>query len=555
MRRLNLSLVCVAVFLASALFLQAQEPKRLVLDSPPRDPLAGLGYQRPSARQIVAPSGFRDYVANGKLHLSLEDAIRLALANNTDVRLDHTPIETSLDQVQRAHGAFDPAVNTGFNATRASQPAYTQLQGAPTVSSLTQNAVAGIAQKLETGAAVQLSVNSTKISTNSSFNFFNPSVFSTFSFSFTQPLLRDFGLFPNRAPIFIAQSNLNQSRDTFQAEVNDIVQSVVDQYWAVVQSRENLAVQQKSLAQAQQSYDHDKRSLELGALPPLDIYRSESQVAQRRVSVIQAQYAVMQAEDHFRHVIGADLDPNIDALDLDLTEKPQPSGALVTIDIPTALKEALANRPEIESVREQLTNDRTGIRLARNGLRPDLSLTGSYTSSGLGGNEINTAVTPPVVVSTGGFGDSLHQAFGFGYPTYQMGFTLALPIRNRVAKANLGDALASQRHDLYFERQLHQTIALDVTDSVHQLEESKLSMAAAKVSYDLAQKNLAAEQRKYELGAEQIFFVLEAQTELAQAEQTLVDAEVAYQMAVTSVDHATGGLLVRYHVEIANLSQ
>lgn len=556
MKRLPVLLALTLAFIFGTSLLRAQQPKRAAPAlPPPQTPLAHMTFQRPSAAQIVAPSGFRDYVANGKLHLSLEDSIRLALANNTDIRLDHTPIETSQDQALRAHGPFDPSLNTGFNATRAAQPAFSQLQGAPTVSSLTQNAQVGVSQKLETGTQLQLSLNSQKVSTNSSFNFFNPSVFSTFNFSFSQPLLRGFGFFPNRAPILIAQRNLNQARDTFEAEVNDVVQSVVNDYWAVVEARENLAVQKKSLAQAQQSYDHDKRSLSLGALPPLDIYRSESQVAQRRVVVIQAQYAVMQAEDQFRHAIGADIDPNIRALDLDLTEKPEPSGTLMSIDIATALKRALSNRPEIESVREQLAVDRDNIRLAHNNLRPDLSLTGSYQSSGLGGNEINTSITPPEVISTGGFGDSLHQVFGFGYPTYEMGFSLTLPIGNRAAKADLGDALASRRHDLYSQRQLHQAITLDVTNSVHRLERTKLTMAAAKISYDLAQKNLQAEQRKYELGAEQIYFVLEAQTELAQAEQTLVDAEVAYQMAVTSVDHATGALLDRYHVEIAGLAR
>ncbi len=367
--------------------------------------------------------------------------------------------------------------------------------------------------------------------------------------------MRNRGIFPNRAPIVIAQRNLSQARDNFEAEVNNIIQSVVALYWNVVQARENLAVQKKSLAQARQSYAHDKRALDLGALSPLDIYSSQSQMALRRVTVIQAQYALVQAEDNFRNVIGADVDPHIRALALDLTDSPRPSGALFSTDISTALAKALTNRPEIESVREQLLNDETGVRLARNQLEPNLSLTGTFQSNGLGGDEINSAVTPPVIISPGGFGDALHQVFGFGYPVYGAGFTLTFPIKNRAAQANLGDALVARRHDLYSERQIRQVITLDVTNAVHQLEESKLSTEAAKISYDLAQKNLQAEQRKYELGAGQIQFVLQAQTDLAQAEQSLVNAQVGYQLAVTAVEHATGGLLGRFHVEIGNLTR
>jgi len=507
--------------------------------------------------QTALPSaqGFRDYVVGGKLRLSVENAIRLALANSTDVHLARSPIDLAKYAIESAKAPFDPGVSAGFNSTRSNAPAYTQLQGAPTVSTLNQQATLGYNQTFKTGTNVQVGVESQKLSTNSSFNFFNPSVNADFSFTFSQPLLRNRGVFPNTAPIVIAQRNLSQARANFEAEVNNIIQLVVARYWNVVQARENLAVQKKSLAQAQQSYDRDKHALELGALPPLDIYSSQSQVAQRRVTVIQAQYALMQAEDNFRNAIGADLDPNIRALDLDLTDTPQPGGAMFSTDIPAALAKALANRPEIESVREQLMNDQTGVRLAHNQLEPDLSLTGIFQSNGLGGDEINTAVTPPVVISPGGFGDALHQVFGFGYPVYGMGFNFSFPIKNRAAEASLGDALVARRHDLYSERQIRQIITLDVTNAVHQLEESKLSTEAAKISYNLAQKNLQAEQHKYELGAGQIQFVLQAQTELAQAEQSLVDAQVGYQLAVTAVEHATGGLLDRFHVEIAGLAR
>jgi outer membrane protein len=514
-----------------------------------------LALREHSQTALPAPQGFRGYIVDGKLRLSVEDAIRLALANNTDVQLDRSPIGFAKDAIQRAHSPFDPGVTAGFNATRANSPSYSQLQGAPTVSTLTQQAGLGWNQTFETGTNVQFGLSSDKLSTNSTFNFFNPSVNGNFSFNFSQPLLRNRGLFPNRAPIFIAQRNLSQERDNFEAEVNNIIQSVVALYWNVVQARENLAVQKKSLAQAQQSYDRDKRALDLGALSPLDIYSSQSQMAQRRVTVIQAQYALVQAEDNFRNVIGADVDPHIRALDLNLIDSPQPSGALFSTDISAALAKALASRPEIASVREQLLNDKTSIRLARNQLEPDLSLTGTFQSNGLGGNEINTSVTPPVVISPGGFGDALYQVFGFGYPVYGAGFTLSFPIKNRAAQASLGDALVAQRHDLYSERRVRQVITLDVSNAVHQLEESEVAMQAAKISYDLSDKNLQSQQRKYELGAGQIQFVLQAQTDLAQAEQSLVNAQVGYQLAVTDVEHATGDLLSRFHVEIGNLAR
>ncbi|HUJ30400.1 MAG TPA: TolC family protein [Candidatus Acidoferrum sp.] len=504
---------------------------------------------RPKGRmEIEEPAGFVDYVVDGNLTLSLDDTIRLALANNTDIRIDHSQIETARDSLQRALAPFDPTAGSSFNTFRQLSPQYTQLGGAPTLSSLTQTTQVGVVQTLETGTNYQVTFNSSKNSTNSSYDFFSPAYVTALSFTFTQPLLRGFGLFVNRAPIIIAQRGLAQSRANFEAEVNDLLLQVVTDYWNVIQARDNLTVQKESLDEAQKSYDRDKHSLELGALPPLDIYRSESQVASRRVSVIQAEYALKQSEDVLRRDLGADIDPNIRALDLDLTEKPAPSGELMTIDIPTAIDKALNYRPEIESTRQQLATDDANIRVAHNGLLPNLSLSGTYQTNGL--NEVITNGA----VSAGSFGTAMNQMFGFGYPGYGFALSLSYPFRNHQAQANMGDALAAKRRDLYFERQLHQAITLNTTNAVHQLEESKLSMEAAKVALDLAQKTLQAEQHKYELGAETVFFVLEAQTELTQAEQTLLQAQVGYQLATAAVDHATGGLLVRLRVQITNLS-
>jgi outer membrane protein TolC len=234
---------------------------------------------------------------------------------------------------------------------------------------------------------------------------------------------------------------LNQARAIFQAEVNDIVLQAVGNYWNVVLARESLTVQRKSYEEAQKSYDHDKKALSLGALPPLDIYRSEAQVASRRVGVIQAEYALKQAEDQFRQVVGADLDAAIRVLDLELTDQPEPLGTLPSTDIPSTLARALANRPELAATQQQLASDELSIRLAHNSLKPDLELSGFYSGNGVAGDRFNTAVPPQLIKS--GLGDSLSQSFHFTYPAYGASLSLTLPIKNHNAEANLADADSS----------------------------------------------------------------------------------------------------------------
>jgi outer membrane protein len=442
-------------------------------------------------------------------------------------------------------------VTSLYNVTDVTAPAVSAIQGTGgqnvNVKNTTQFAQFNYSQTLESGTNFQGGVTSYNYFTNNSLNFLNPYITSALVFQVTQPLLRNGWLFANQAPLVIARRNLQQSQASFAAEVNNNILQAVEQYWAVVQARGNLEVARSSMDAAEATYKRDKRALELGALPPLDIYRSESQVASRRVSVIQSEYALKQAEDTLRLTIGASQDPYFQALDVELTEKPDPEGELRSTDEATALQQAMSKRPEFDAARAALANDQTRIRLAHNHLLPELDLFGYYASNGVGGTQFSN--TGERMTSS-----SFNQLVGFGYPTYQAQLSLSLPIRNRAAKAEMGNALVSRRNDLYTQRQIQEQITFDVSNAVHQLEQTKLSIVAAKDALDLTKKTMAAEQRKYELGSGTIFLVLEAQTEVATAEQSLLQAEVGYQIAVAGLDHATGELLQPYHVQIAELT-
>jgi len=534
--------------LAAGLAARAQSPESY----------RGMLTARVRADKLPPPAHLQDYVKDGKLSLGLRDAVLLTLENNSNVQIEETQIETQKFNLLGQFQPFDPIIQSGLNINRTSSPAYSQIQGvgltaSSVFNSLTQYGTVSYAQTFTPGTIINASISSTKSSVNDSFYFFNPNFASQFIFNFTQPLLRGAGRFANTALVKIARKSLEQSRSTFEAEVNDQILVTVGQYWTVVQARGSLDVEQKSKKLAEASYDRDKRSLELGALPPLDIYRSESEVAARKVEVIQAAYALTQAEEALRQTIGADRDPQMNAMELELTEKPETTGELESVDIETALAQALNQRPEVDAAKDSLANDATSIRLAKNQLEPQLSLQGTYQSNGLGGNQYNLSTGQ--LIAPGGFGSSMSQLFGFGFPGYGGQLQLTLPVRNRGGQATLGNALVSRTHDLYFEGQVREQIARQVRDAVHQLEEAKQALAAGTASFDLAQKTLASEQRKFELGAETNFFVLDAQARVAQAELSLLQTQVNYRIALASVEHATGDLLGPYHVQIAELSK
>jgi outer membrane protein TolC len=513
--------------------------------------------QQVKSGKLSPPAHVQDYVIDGKLHLRLQDAVRLALENNSNIRIEETQVEAQKFSLLGAYKPFDPLIQSIANINRLSYSGYSQLQGVgntnAALNTLSQTVQASYTQTFISGTNIFAGFSSNRTSTNNSFYFLNPYVNSTVTLQFTQPLLRNAGRFANTAPLVIARRVLQQSRAGFEAQVNDAILQVVTQYWTVVQARGSFDVEQRSLALAESSYQHDKRALELGALPPLDIYRSQSEVAARRLQAIQSEYILKQAQEAFRFSIGVDQDPALAALDLDLVEKPEPEGEIENVDPVEILRKALVARPEIAAANAALANDETSIRLAHNGLKPDLSLTGFYQTNGIGGNlyDLNTGR----LISQGGLGTSFDQMFGFGFPGYGGTLTLNLPLRNRAAKANLGTALVARRHDLYTSQITREEIVRQVQDSVHLLEEAKLTLAAGKESLDLARKSLTAEQRKYELGAETNFFVLDSQTKLAQSELSLLQTQISYQIARATVDRATGSLLEPYHVQIAELSQ
>lgn len=488
-------------------------------------------FAKPQQFTLQLPGTLRDLVQDGNLRLTVGDLARLVTARNTQVWLARLEVQGAEPAVMRAAAPFDARFIGSFNTSRASSPTSTALDA---TTQLNQNTQFNYQQLFTSGTSYQVGVSGVKTASNNSFVFLNPSIRAVLNVNLSQPLLRNRGFFVQRAPLVIARINRQVSRSRFEQIITEQLQAAENQYWDTVQARENLVVLRNSLALAEKSYERDKRALELGALPPLDIFRSQAEVANRRVQVTTAEYQLKQQEDALRRLIAADLDPAVRNLPVDLVDAPGGSLATAGMEMDAAVERALRRRPEIDILRRQQVIEDTNVRVAANSLRPDLRLGGNYASSGLGGN---------TGVLTGGLADALRQVMEFNSPTYGFSLTLNLPIRNRQAEADMATAEISQRRNLYQQRDMEQQIILDVRNAVNRLEQSKANIAGSKAARDLAAKNLEAEQRKYDLGATTIFFVLEAQQRASDAETQLLNATVAYQKAATSLYRSTGSLL------------
>lgn len=242
-----------------------------------------------------------------------------------------------------------------------------------------------------------------------------------------------------------------------------------------------------------------KKELELGAISPLDIYQPEANYASAEIQVLQARYRLQQFEDGLRRQMGADLDAKYRNMPIVLTETPLPPNDDKEIDREAAVSKAVRLRPDLRANIERISQDDLVLKQVSNALLPDLSLRGSYASTGRGG-DFYPRDTGAFVVR-GGFIDALDQAFSFNYPIYQFGLTLRLPIRDRRAAADFADAVITKRQDVLSQRSLEQTIRQQVLNAASQVESSKASVKLAAVARDLAQKQLDAEQKKYDRSA------------------------------------------------------
>ena len=143
----------------------------------------------------------------------------------------------------------------------------------------------------------------------------------------------------------------------------------------------------------------------------------------------------------------------------------------------------------------------------------------------------------------GGIADALGQMFGFGYPTYYAGLTLNLPIKNRAASAAMATATVQKKTDMLNLRNQQQAIRLNILTGVTKLEGAKEQLKLAKTAMDFAQKNLDAENTKFQLGTEINQNVINAQNVLVQAESAVVTNQIGVRLNLLNLLTQTGELL------------
>lgn len=286
-----------------------------------------------------------------------------------------------------AVSSYDPAITASVGAEHQTTPlANLQIYGVPSLQSNTGIATFSYAQAFPTGTSITFQFDDNRQATNSPFLFLSPATSSMFRFSIQQELLAGFGFGPNLRYLRIARNNKKISDIAFKDQVIATVTQIENIYWDLVSAYEQTQVNEQSSAFAQQSLDNARKQLKLESIPEIDVMRAEAELSKRDQDLTVARTSLQLQETLMKNAVTKNLsDPILEAMPVIPTDRMQTEQTQVLSPIQDLIAEALQNRPELAETEVDLVNRQISRKAARNALLPSLSLVGFYGGSGLAG--------------------------------------------------------------------------------------------------------------------------------------------------------------------------
>src|SRR5271170_6243575 len=552
-------------------------------------------------------------IQDGKLMLSLDDAISLALENNLNISVERFVPWISETQLLKAQAggipqslstqqvvlgsspsvSFDPVLSVGYSWQHANVPVNNPfISGTGTGTDIlvvNQNYSAvnfGYTQGFHTGTNFSVTLNTARSATNEPDVFFNPAFTPILTATLSQPLLNGFGILPNTRYIIEQKNTIKAANSQFAQQVIAVVTQTSDDYWELVYDRENVKVEEAAVGVSHKLWEDNKKQLEIGTMAPLDVLTAESQLATDQQNLIVAQTTKLQQEtvllnDIAKSLLAKDVAGN----EIVPTTPISTPDVVENISLQDAVQEAWKKRPELYQADLNLKNSRIEVKATRNALLPSLNAYIQYQAQGLNGTGINTTNVPgsfvadtgaplvgpdgvPLIIGAneafvgvpatttslahGGVSDALSDVFKNQYPTYSAGITLTMALRNRSAQADSARAQFDERQLQVQYRQTENTIVINVRNAIIALQQDRSQVAAAGKARDLAQQTLDAEQKKYQLGSSTSYQVVLRSRDLTAAQGTALRAQANLAEASVLFNQAMGRTLEVQHITVAD---
>jgi outer membrane protein len=602
----TISIFSVLTLLASQCL--AQEPPQV---EKPHGPLLIRSYL-PAITSPVNLSNsdhLHSLIRAGRLYLTVQDAIALAIENNLDLEVDrYGPLgaEWNLERAQgggplrgvtngnslvnqvtsgqgvlgsevaaglaqntssgggSAGGAtvtqigpvtqnLDPVLQNGTSFSHTTYPyPITYVSGTPTLISTQHVYDTFVQEGLLSGGYVQVSANESYEKQNAPTDYLNPSVEPVVQIYLRHNLLQGFGNGVNGRFISVAQKNIQAAQETFRSQLLNLVANVSNLYWDLVTDDDDLAVRQRALDQAQKVYDDTRKQIELGVVPRFEASRAQSGVSNSRQLLAIAQATAQQQENLLKNAISRNglEDELLDAaqvVTLDRIEIPDQDSLPSLREL---VATALANRPDIALSK---INDETAEISAKgtaNGVLPSLQAFAAVSAAGLSGTSAPYQGVAPDPYYVGGLGNALGQVFRDDFPSRRVGALFAGTIHNRVAQGDYGIEQLQLRQGDVVERRNQNQLVVDISNYMVALRQARSRYSQAVDSRKLLEELLEKSQQAFSFGAATIGDLEAAQTALVSAQETEVATRSAYSHARISLDQVLGKTLDVNHVSV-----
>ncbi len=448
--------------------------------------------------------------------------------------------------------SYDPIVTATSGLEHLTQPlANLQVFGVPQLHLNTTVANFNYSQAFSTGTNFSFEVDNNRQTTNSIYSSLSPQLGTYYRVTVTQQLLAGFGTGPNLRYLRIAKNNKKISDIAFKSQVIATLTQIANIYWDLVSAYEGERVTEQSYAFAQQNLGNAQKQLQLEAIPAMDVMRAEAEVSRRDQDLTIARTNLQLQESLLKNALTKNLDdPVLESMAVIPTDRMELTDNAPAKPLEDLISVALQDRPELSESRIDLENRQISRKAAKNALLPTLALVGFYGGTGLAGELNPYYYTTNSTTVPAEFGGAFTNAFNNSSPDYFVGANLSIPIRNRVAKADQYRSELEYRQAELRMQQLKKQIRIEVRNAQYALEQGHARVAAARKARDLADKTFGIMQKEQALGAGSSFQTLTAQRDLAVAELDLVNATTAYQKSKLELERATGTTLEDNGIQI-----
>jgi outer membrane protein len=446
---------------------------------------------------------------------------------------------------------LDPTLQNQSSFTHGSLPQATQaLTGVPAFVYGQRIYSTNLQQGLETGGYVQFRSYEQHLNENSPGDNYNPGSGPYLQLYAQIPVFQGRGIAVNTRQVKVAVNNRIAARDTFRSQLETLVSSVVTQYWDLVSAGDTRKARQDAADISAKFYEDTKGQINLGTLAPVELPRAAAELEARKQDLSIAVSTLRQQEASFKDQLTRIPDPAIEAAEiitLDHIEVPADEPLPGLRDL---YARAMTHRPDMALSKIKDQNGDIASIGTQDSLKPTGIFYGYYRDRGAAGTPVYVPGEPTSPFFSGGYGKAMGQVLRNDFPTEYGGFYFQAPIGNRQAQADYGvEQLQLKQGDVSSQRDRN-AILVEISNEMLALRQARSRYVVASDSLKLQSELLQAEKNRFQYGTGTTSAVVIAQRAVVAAQTTLISSLSAYAHAKSSLDKALGETLDVNHVSV-----